>query len=32
VVDAGGTALETLDRASGVLGISIPKNQIEQPT
>ena len=29
VVDAGGTALETLDRASGVLGVSIPKNQIE---
>jgi predicted kinase len=32
VVDAGGTALETLDRASVVLGVSIPKNRIEQST
>jgi uncharacterized protein len=32
VVDAGGTALETLDRASVVLGVSIPKYQIEQST
>ena len=32
VVDAGGTASLTFDRARDVLGVSIPKNRIKQPT